>query len=301
VTQYFVDLHIHTTASDGTFTPVQIVHMAMEKGLSAIAITDHDSVDGIAPALEAGRRYGFEVVPGIEIGVLDEPERDLIDVDILGYFIDHSNTLLRTTLKKIKGSRWNWLIRQILALEMELKIRIPLEEVLVAVGASPTVRRPHIYRTIEKLYPGRIQRAEFYSLTDHGGRLYVEKEYEIGLEECIRLIRQARGKAALAHPEDYPKVVDKERLLRTCVDAGISAVEVYYPYCYNRLKCSVGEQDRIFRKYKGLARQYGLAEVGGSDFHGAAKPEVELGTPGVPYSCLEQLKTHLDIRTGPLL
>jgi hypothetical protein len=268
----------------------------MEKGLLAIAITDHDTINGLPEALETGRRYGYEVVPGIEIGVMDEPEEDLIDVDILGYFIDPENDALNNALAKIRSSRWNWLTLQVLALEMEYKINIPIDKVLKEVGHSPTPRRPHIYRTIEKLHPGKISRDDFYFMTDHGGKLFVEKQYELGIEQCIRLIAQAGGKAALAHPEDYPKITDKDKMVQTAIQAGISAIEVYYTYRHNRLKCSLIEQERIIDKYKGIADRSGLIAVGGSDFHGSTKPSIELGMPGVPYSCLERLKGYSDLR-----
>jgi hypothetical protein len=297
-----IDLHVHTTASDGSLTPRQVVARAAALGLAAIAITDHDSVGGVAEAMAAGQKHGLEVVPGVEIGIDHEPERGLVEVDILGYFIDPGDAQLFDVLTKLQDAKNGKLAGQVAVLA-ENGYPIDVDEVEREAGGD-TVRRPHIWKVLHRHHPG-LEAQEFFDRTSFGGEWHVSKAFGVGLEGCVALITRAGGVPVLAHPCCYSKAFDKggslidpavDAIVVECARAGVRGVEVYYPYDKSRSqgdgrpRMSAEELLAVHAHYAALALKHGLLVTGGTDFHGASKPEIEIGDVQVPYGVLTALR-----------
>ena len=268
-----IDLHVHTTASDGTFPPAEAVSHARDLGLAAIAITDHDTPAGLPEALAAGRALGVEVVPGIEVSV-DYLGRG---VHVLGYFIDPAAPSLRHLLNWVVAERR----RRNAAVEELFRadgIDITVDS-LVKRNPDSVIGRPHFAAAlVEQGYASDVSDA-FRRFLDRGQRYYLKRSY-IPLRQAFDVIRDAGGKPVIAHPLQYRLSEDALlRLVTTLCDAGAVGME-----------CLYSQYDAEETAYlKGLAARFGLLVTGGSDFHGTRKP-IEMGTPEVPYELLEKLK-----------
>jgi predicted metal-dependent phosphoesterase TrpH len=290
-----VDLHIHSEASDGSQSAEAIVREAAEKGLRAISITDHDSIRRVMDALLAGKKHGIEVVPGVEIGVKDEEERDLREVHILGYFFEWRADFVETLLR-LEGAKIEWLKAQVERLKGYGTI--DMESVLRDHGDRLMIRRPHLWETFGALNPS-FPREEFYALTNAGGPCHVSKTFELTLEDAVALIRRAGGSPVLAHPGDYYADLGKaDDLVALAERAGIAGIEVYYPYTRGRTERTAAECEAIIRHFEELAEKRGLLKTGGSDAHGRYK-EIEIGEIEVPDACLEALKAYKKKDAGP--
>jgi hypothetical protein len=269
----FIDLHVHTTASDGTFTPAEAVVHAKLLGLSALAVTDHDTPAGLPEALEAGRETGVEVVPGIEVSV-DWRGRG---IHVLGYFIDPAAPSLRHLLSWVVAERR----RRNEAIAAQFRADgIPITvEGLARSSPESVIGRPHFAAALVELgYASDVNDA-FRRYLNRDQRYYRKRSY-IPLRQAFEVIRDAGGKAVMAHPLQY-KLPEEELLVlvRTLVDAGAVGME-----------CLYSQYDAEDSAYlMGLAERFGLCVTGGSDFHGARKP-IEMGTPAVPYELLERLR-----------
>jgi hypothetical protein len=276
-----IDLHIHTTSSDGSFPPREIVEKALDADLAAIAITDHDTTSGILEAINAGAELGLEIVPGIEFSV-NHGERSF---HMLGYFIDPDNASLNERLKEVRRFREERNPRIIAKLN-ELGMEIAIEEAL-AKTSGDTLGRPHIAAVLlEKGYVKNTQEA-FDKYLANGAAAYVERDRMTSLE-AIELLKGAGGVAVLAHPGIY-RLSDSEldEAVSGLADAGLQGIEVIYP-----------EHTREMEgKYYEIAGRYGLAVTGGTDFHGEIKPDIKLGSgfgpTRVPYEILDKLKERL--------
>jgi len=297
-----VDLHLHTIASDGSETAETLVLKAKSLGLAAIAITDHDSIGSVREALEAGERHGVEVIPGVEIGIAHDPERHLIEIDILGYFIDPDYDELGGVLDRLQDSKNGKLAKQIAVLA-ENGLPIEAAEVLDE-AAGDTVRRPHIWKVLHRHHPD-FHAQEFFDRTSYGGDWHVSKEFSLRLEESVELIERAGGVPVLAHPGAYnttfagggamiDPVVDE--IVATCAGAGIKGLEVYYSYDKNRpfhngkALITKDELAELVGHYAGLAEKHGMLRTGGTDFHGVTKPQIQVGEVDVRYSLVKALK-----------
>ncbi|MGE5329576.1 MAG: PHP domain-containing protein [Deltaproteobacteria bacterium] len=270
----YIDLHVHTTASDGSFKPYELVKYASEKGLCAIAITDHDTVSGINEAEKAGDKFGVEIIPGLEISVDHESE-----MHILGYFIKASgnfeakleNLRLRRNLRNEK------IINKLRHLGFDISIDDIINE---AQGES--IGRPHIASLMmRKGYVKSIYEA-FEIYLGEGKKAYYERE-RISPKEGIELIKCAGGIPVLAHP----KYLNQNRLEEVVVelkDTGIQGIEVYY---------SLNKKEET-KRYSRLAKKYGLIATGGTDFHGANKPDIDIGRGlgdfRLEYDVVEKMK-----------
>ncbi len=275
----YVDLHIHTTASDGVMTPSEIVRYAKSKGLQAIAITDHDTIDGVSEGLEEGKRIGFEVIPAIEISV----EYDHGSMHLLGYFIDIYHPLLNEKLRELQKARAERNPKMIEKLN-QLGIPITYEEVLRASGGGQ-VGRPHFAQVlVEKHYVGSFQEA-FERYLKKGAPAYVDK-FRFTSKEAINFIREANGVAVLGHPNTLGLngQIELEQLLIRLIKEGLKGIEVYYPE-HSPLETA---------QYKLLAERFGLVVTGGTDYHGIEKNGVDIGIGRgdmrLPYSMVEALR-----------
>jgi len=277
------DLHLHTTASDGRLDPKELVSLAAKVGLDIIAITDHDTVDGISPALAAAEAFpSLTVIPGVEINT-DVPHGE---VHILGYFIDYIDQRLAANLQKLRDSRLGRaqnMIAKLGRLGMEIEWQRVSE---LAQGGS--VCRPHIAQAMfEKGYVGSEKEA-FDKYIGHDGPAYVER-YKLLPVEAVKLIVDAKGLPVLAHPAD---IVDLNKLVSSLKRGGLIGMEVYYRD-YSR--------DIIARLLE-VANQHGLIPTGGTDYHAFGdSSEVMMGDALAPPQSVEQLFALANKRNLELL
>jgi len=273
-----VDLHTHTTHSDGTLVPLEIIQLAKEKALRAIAITDHDTVSGVAQSLKLGEAYGLEVIPAIEISARYKSG----EIHILGYYIDWENQNLVATLAEVRQGR-NERNPQIVERLRALGFDIDYSEVK-AVAGDGTVGRPHIARVLlQRGYVASIAEA-FERFLKDGAIAYVPRA-SLQPERVVSLILEAGGVPVLAHPSRLDGSLDElETLCASLVNSGLMGVEVLYS-SHDKLQVEL---------YQDLARKYGLLVTGGSDFHGKNKPGIELGTGKgdlrVPYCVVDKMR-----------
>jgi predicted metal-dependent phosphoesterase TrpH len=274
-----VDLHLHTTASDGVMSPSEIVRYAKAKGLQAIAITDHDTIEGLEEGLSEGKRIGLEVIPGIEISAAHSPG----SMHLLGFFLDIYHPLLNERLGYLQKARAerNPKIAEKLN---QLGIDLTYEEVLKVSGGGQ-VGRPHFAQVLlDKGYVKSFQEA-FERFLKKGAPGYVDK-LRFTAKEALHFINEAQGVAVLAHPNTLGmnRYSEFENLLLQLVDEGLQGLEVYYPE-HSALEVA---------QYKTLAERYGLLVTGGTDYHGIEKNGFDIGvgrgTMKLPYSIVEGLK-----------
>ena len=271
-----IDLHVHTTASDSTASPAEAVRLAKEAGLSAIAITDHDTVSGYAEAAEAGKKYGVEVVPGIEISTKYGRA-----VHILGYYIDPDSDKLAPVLEWVVHDRdeRNRKMAELMAAD---GLPVSYEEMHRRFGA--VIGRPHFAEVLVELGLAKDIRDAFDRYVEKGQKYYLPRNF-LSIERSIEIIREAGGVPVLAHPFQY-KLDDAglRELIEHCMESGLQGMECRYS------GYSVEQS-----KYLGcLAEKYGLIKTGGSDFHGDNKRHISIGTGTghleVPYKYLEKLR-----------
>ncbi|MFC1994609.1 PHP domain-containing protein [Chloroflexota bacterium] len=267
------DLHLHSTASDGTLTPAELVARAASLGLEAIAITDHDSVAGIPPALEAAREFpGLLVIPGVEINT----DVSNSEAHVLGYFIDWTDRGLQDTLCSLRGSRLERGRRMVRKLA-GLGVDIDWERVLELAGGA-SMGRPHLAQAIlERGYVSSISEA-FTRYIGRHGPAYAERTKLTPLE-AARLVLRAGGLPVLGHPADIPEL---ERFVQQLKAEGLAGIEAYYGYY------SVQTMERLVR----LAGIHGLLTTGGSDFHGLDEArEPPIGGLELPADAVGQLSS----------
>lgn len=283
-----IDLHAHTTASDGSFTPRELVAHAKTLGLSAVAVTDHDTFGGHEEALEAGRELGVEVVPGIELSVKDEHGDKS---HLLGYYVDAYGDLSRqlTYLQAERDAR-NEVILDKLA---SIGVPISMERVL-EIARGGVTGRPHIAQALmERGYVASVQEAFDKYLAD-GSAASASKEV-LHPAEAIELIHAGGGVAVWAHPTRPPSkrgggnvdLEEWEAKLQRWIDWKLDGLEIFYS------QYTPEEAQWTAR----MATKYGLLGTGGSDFHGTTKPTIELGMThtgnAMPYEILNNLKARL--------
>lgn len=275
-----LDLHAHTTASDGDHSPTQLVQRAHESGLTALAVTDHDTTAGLSEALEAGRRFGVEIVPGIELSA----EVEVGQCHILGLLIDPTNAALNTRLHEVIENRDKRNERIVEKLQKELHFDITLEEIEAESGGQ-VVARPHFAKVLlRKGYVTSMQQA-FDEYLGKGAKAYVDRD-RLTPEECVALIHGAGGVAILAHPNNLKRDeagTDAEILRLRAL--GMDGIEARYSLH------TPAENAR----YLALAARHDLLTSGGSDFHGpTVKPNIHLGhvegDQPAPRELLDRLK-----------
>lgn len=258
-----IDLHVHSNASDGTYTPAEVVLRAREGGLKAIALTDHDTIDGLAEAVAAGERYGVEVIPGVEVSARFPGG----SMHVLGLGINYSNGHLGerlAVLQKARAAR----NPQIIAKLNDLGIKITLEQVAQISGRGQ-MGRPHIARALMEAGYVRTMQEAFDIYLRNDGKAYVAK-FRFPPEEAIAMIRDVQGVPVLAHPFTLGlgSAFALKHTLEELTALGLAGIEAIYAE-------HTPEQEALYLR---LARELGLLITGGSDYHGENKPEITLGS-----------------------
>lgn len=257
-----IDLHTHTTFSDGSLTPTELVEEAAAMGLSAIAVTDHDTVDGLPEALAAGERLGIEVVPGVEINL----EHDRVTMDMLGYFVTAPpSDELREELACLRAYRDE---RNARILERLADLGMPLDPSdLVVAAENGAVGRPHIGEAmVRRGYVASLTEA-FTSYLRRGAPAWVDRR-RLALPRALALVRGSGGLAVLAHPGLIrTDAAGLDHIVRDASRSGLAGMECYYPL----------HDAATVRACLALAGKYRLVATGGSDYHGTVKPGARLG------------------------
>ncbi|MFH0839208.1 MAG: PHP domain-containing protein [Candidatus Omnitrophota bacterium] len=271
--QKFADLHIHSTFSDGTCSPKEVIKQAHEHKLSAIAITDHDSVDAIESALTIAESYDIELIPAVELSA----EEDTSEVHILGYFIDWQNPWFLSELEKQRQCRIDRVEKMVKKLN-EHNIKIDVESVYKISGCG-SVGRLHIAQVmLNRGYIVNIKDA-FTKYIGAASPCYVGG-FKLSLKDTIAMIHKAGGIAVCAHPGTLSNI----HLLYRLIDYGIDGIEVYHP----------DHVSTDTKRYLKIAAEHKLLVTGGSDWHGHRKEGVTIGVIKVPYELVKQLKDRVD-------
>lgn len=277
----YIDLHTHSLKSDGSMTPAEVVREAKRAGLAAIALSDHDTIDGISEAMAEGEKIGVEVIPAIEFSVQSKTE-----THILGYFIDIKNPDLLRTLKEVVDLRIerNYVTCQRLN---ELGFDITIKEVR-ALAPNNFVGRAHFARVLmDKGYTKSVKEG-FDKYMSAGQYAYCEKQ-RLTARDAVELIAKCGGISFLAHPH-LTKLSDEELkdFLLELKGYGLSGLEGYY----------TDYTPEMQEKYQNLAKELGLMISGGTDFHAQMKPHISIGTGlgnmRIPYSVLEDIKKKVN-------
>jgi len=278
-----IDLHIHSTASDGSLTPSEIIHQAQELNLGAIAITDHDSLEGSKEAIEAGIPPSIKFISGVEISAAYPsffPGSG--SFHILGYCIRLDDTALNHSLAKLRQARKNR-NPEILRRLNKLGYPLSLEEVRREVGQGQ-IGRPHIARAMKANGFVKSIDEAFDSFLGNDKPAYVDK-YRIECADAVQTIRAAGGISVLAHPGLLNIINENElnHLVGNLKQMGIKGIEVHYPE----------HTPQQTKKYTELAERYELLMTGGTDFHGSIIPEIQMGSGNgslfIPYELYEKM------------
>lgn len=276
-----IDLHVHTNISDGSETPENTVKLAKELGLKAIAVTDHDTMSGVAAAKEAGEKYGVEVVCGLELGCGWYGR----EVHMLAYGADPEDKWLRATLGWIITNRHerNEKIAKLISAD---GIRIDIAELEERFKGS-SIGRPHFALCLVEAGAAESVQDAFKRLLDPGCKYYIRRDF-LTVEEAAETIRNAGGKPVIAHPGQYRLSPERmTELMERSEKAGVAGLECYYS----------GYGPEQVAEYLALAEKYGFCATAGSDWHGTHKPHIHLGS-GIngelcaPYEILEKLREH---------
>src|SRR6185295_5306251 len=281
VSSNYIDLHTHTTQSDGSVSPAELIARASSKRARAIAITDHDTVAGLDEARDAADRCGIEFISGIEISAEYSPGT----MHILGYCLDERSVALNEQLRKLREAREKR-NPQIANRLQALGVDISYDEVSTGAG-NEVVGRPHFARLmVERGYAASIQDA-FDRFLKKGAAAYVEKA-RLSPRDSINLIHEAGGVAVLAHP--YQLRLTSYEAVNELVDElagfGLDGIEAIYS--------RHSPDERV--AYAEIAARHGLLVTGGSDYHGSYKPDIDLvtglGDLEVPYALFEEVKSR---------
>ena len=279
--EFLIDLHTHSTSSDGSMTPSELVKHAAENSISAIALTDHDTVSGVEEAIKAGEKYGVEIVPAIEFSV-----KSATETHILGYYIDINNAQLKSILKEIIEKR---IERNVVTAELLQKIGfdVTLEEA-AAIAPGGIIGRAHFARVMmNKGYVSSVKEA-FDKYLSSGKPAYFGNQ-KLEARTVIEAIHAAGGVAFLAHPH-LIKISDDELeiFLAELKSYGLDGMEGYY----------TDYDEEMQSKFQAMAKKFGLAISGGTDFHAAMKPHISIGkgtgNMAIPYSVLSDIKAMVN-------
>lgn len=285
-----IDLHIHSSASDGSLSPEQILGRAVHYGLAAISITDHDTLEGAVAALAHGIPKNLEFLTGVEISAEFPPGYDASgSMHILGYGITVEDPLLNRMLKKQQQARSRRNPKIIQKLNA-IGIKVSLDEIEAEAGKNE-IARPHIAAClVKKGYAANVDEA-FDRYLGRGKPAYVNK-FRVPAKEAIRTISNAGGIAVLAHPALLPGSAAKrlENLVSMLADMGMGGIEAYYP----------GHDQKQKDLYERIAEKFNLLVTGGTDFHGDINSEISMGSGtgdlAVPFSVFQRLTEALAVK-----
>ncbi len=276
----YIDLHTHSTASDGIYSPTELLQRAKDIGLRVLALTDHDSTGGLEEAAQVAGKLDIDLIPGIEINT----DVSGGEVHVLGYFPEYTRTAFQATLKVLRDARERRGQRMVELLN-EQGINVSWERVRqIAQGA---VGRPHVAKALlEAGYVQTIGEA-FDKYIGTGCFAYVPR-YRLTPDDAVRLIASANGLPVIAHPYDLPGIAELRNWLPDLCEAGMVGLETYYgPYT-----------PEIEQELLALANEYHLIPTGGTDFHGPGIHPTPLGGRHVPYEAVERLKAEAAKRRG---
>ncbi len=276
-----IDLHTHSTCSDGTYTPEELVGLAKKQGLAALALTDHDTIDGLQRFQEAGSLYGIETIPGIEFAALWE-KFHRPEIHIVGLGFDPAAPVLQDRMKEIQKSR-TLRNRKMAEKLSAIGLPISLEEVAQNAGGK-IITRAHFANVLLQKKVIQTRAEAFSRYLSPGLPGYVEREF-LSPQRCIHTIKEAGGAAVLAHPTLYGLSAEQlETLCLEFISYGLDGIECQY-------STYTPAQTNMITK---LAEKHNLLPSGGSDFHGANKPAIQLGRGksnlAIPYRLWEDLK-----------
>lgn len=267
-----VDLHLHTTASDGGLTPTELVQAARNRGLECIAITDHDSTNGIDEAFQEGERLGLHVIPGIEMST-DIPRAE---VHVLGYYLDHHDAQFQDVLRQLREGRQERAEKMVEKLR-GMGLELPWDRVLEVAGAG-SVGRPHVAQVMVECGYVSSPSEAFTEYIGRNAPAYVER-YKLTPVEAVKMIRSVGGLPVVAHPAE---IISLQDILPEMVAAGLAGLECYY----------YGYSPEAVEGLLALADHHNLIPTGGTDYHG--RPETGDGprSPGavwVPWESVRRL------------
>jgi len=266
----FADLHIHSYFSDGSYSPQDILVHAQNNGLAAVALTDHDTVEGVPPLQALSAEYGIEVIPGIEFST----EFAGRDIHILGYFLDINNAELQERIIKFQQARKERVEKMVEKL-LEMGVNNITAADACALTKSGSVGRPHLAILLKQRGWVKDNEEAFAKYLAEDAPAYVAKFKQTPVE-AIDLIRRAGGVAVYAHP----MVTGRDEIIPKLVEAGLGGIEVCYPNC----------SPTVEEFYKRLAQKYNLAMTGGSDAHGESRNYIYVGKARIPYEWVEDLR-----------
>ena len=264
------DLHVHTHFSDGTFSPEEVVRHAKSKDLSCISICDHDSIDGIAPAIKYAKTIPLEIIPGVELTVIKSGK----EIHVLGYFVAWKEGWFRKILKRVQKER-DLRVDKMISKLKGFGINLDKKEVIRIAGGKGSLGRLHMARALFKIKAVRSIQEAFDKYIGDSKPCYVE-DIGFSAKEAVDLILKAKGVPVLAHPA----VIRDDSIVRELIKDGIRGIEVFHSE----------HKPSGTKKYEKMARKYGLIATGGSDCHGLAKRRILMGGVRVPYSVVEELK-----------
>jgi predicted metal-dependent phosphoesterase TrpH len=275
-----IDLHLHTTASDGRLSPAQLVARASAAGLTTISVTDHDTVAALAEVTEVAKGVNIRVVPGIEITAVDDGR----DVHMLGYFFDAASAPLAEVLQQQRASRVSR-VREIGAKLATLGMVVDVESVLLAAAARPgsSVGRPQVARELVRAgYVTSVQDA-FDKWLATGRPAFIPRTGP-GPAAIVDAIHEAGGTASMAHPG----VTKRDELIAPLVESGMDAIEIYHS--------DHTSEDQYH--YQVIAHRYGLLVTGGSDFHGDETRRNLIGVVTLPPAAFAALREAHERRSS---
>lgn len=282
----YIDLHTHSTFSDGTYTPTELVQEAKSRNLSAIAITDHDCVDGIDEGLSAGAELGLEVISGIELAAYytNPKNGNKTEIHIVGLFLDHKNPHLMEATQRLKDERDE---RNMIMTKKLTNIGFPMtyEELMEEAGIGTCSRAHYANLMVKKGYVSHKKEA-FQRYIGFGKPGYVPRKLPTP-KECADIITESGGVAILAHATLYGMDINEIRTMtKNLKDDGLKGIEVMYSTYRPQQEKEITQ----------IAKYLELCPSGGSDFHGANKPDIFMGVGRgnlkIPYSFLENLRNY---------
>lgn len=264
-----IDLHTHTTASDGLLSPGRLVGLAKDAGVGILAVADHDSTDAVDTAMNEGRRLGVEVIPAVEINT----DVDTTEVHVLGYYLDHHQPWFQEFLTRQRDGRVNRAAKMVEKLNA---LGIPITFERVRAIADGAVGRPHVARALIETGVVKSTEEAFEKYIGRNGPAYVER-MKVTPQEAVEVILKAGGIPVLAHPGWGVQ----EEMIPPLVAGGLEGLEVYYP----------DHTPALVTRLLEIASQFQLLVTGGTDFHGGdLATRVGIGSQYVPVEAVERLK-----------